>query len=146
MARVTHLADTSAFARLSQPQVFAAAAPLITAGRVALCAPVAFELGFSARNPTDHEAIMSRLSAFDSVPVTDSDHKRSIEIQTNLAKDGRHRAMSLVDALVAAVAEARDLTVLHCDADFELIAAVTGQAHQWVIERGAADNDPETAR
>lgn len=140
MARVTHLADTSAFARLSQPQVFAAAAPLITAGHVALCSPVAFELGFSARNPVDHEAIMSRISAFDSVPVTDSDHKRAIEIQAHLAREGQHRAISLVDALVAAVAEARDLIVLHYDSDFELIAAVTGQAHQWVIARGDADD------
>ncbi|MDE0701356.1 MAG: PIN domain nuclease [Acidimicrobiaceae bacterium] len=141
MARVTHLADTSAFARLSQPLVFATAAPLITAGRVALCAPVAFELGFSARNPDDHESIMSRLSAFESVPVTDSDHKRAIELQGHLAEKGLHRAISLVDALVAAVAEARQLIVLHYDADFELIAKITGQAHQWVVERGSADNE-----
>ncbi|MDE0065665.1 MAG: hypothetical protein OXN44_02215 [Acidimicrobiaceae bacterium] len=42
---------------------------------------------------------------------------------------------------MAAVAEARQLIVLHYDADFELIAEITGQAHQWVVERGAADNE-----
>jgi predicted nucleic acid-binding protein len=47
--------------------------------------------------------------------------------------------LSLVDALVAAVAEARGLTVLHHDADFELVAAVTGQHHRWIVERGTAD-------
>ncbi|MDQ3737912.1 MAG: hypothetical protein M3337_01925 [Actinomycetota bacterium] len=32
-----------------------------------------------------------------------------------------------MDAFVAAVAEARDLTVLHYDTDFELVAEVAGQ-------------------
>jgi hypothetical protein len=56
-----------------------------------------------------------------------------------LAAGGWHRAVSLVDGLVAAIAEARELAVLHYDADFELIASITGQAHQWVVQRGTAD-------
>jgi predicted nucleic acid-binding protein len=40
---------------------------------------------------------------------------------------------------VAAIAEARRLTVLHYDADFELIAEVTGQEQEWIVERGTAD-------
>ena len=139
MPRANHLIDTSVFARLSKPAIAAAAAPLIAEGHVALCTPVAFELGFSARNAADHEALMSRLAAFESVPVTDGDHRRAIDIQGRLAEQGGHRALSLVDALVAAVAESRDLTVLHYDADFETIAGITGQAHRWVVERGTAD-------
>ena len=106
---------------------------------MALCAPVAFELGFSARNAADHEALMSRLAAVESAPVTDGDHRRAIVIQGRLAEQGGHRALSLVDALVAAVAESRDMTVLHYDADFETIAGITGQAHRWVVERGTTD-------
>jgi hypothetical protein len=34
---------------------------------------------------------------------------------------------------VAATAEARDLTVLHYDADFKLVAEVTGQHHEWIV-------------
>ena len=139
MARATHLADTSVFARLSKPAVAAAAAPLMAEGRVALCVPVIFELGFSARSAADHEAIMSRLDAFDIVPVTDGDHQRAIGLQRRLVESGRHRALSLVDALVAAVAEARQLVVWHYDADFELVCTFTGQPHQWVLERGAVD-------
>jgi hypothetical protein len=45
----------------------------------------------------------------------------------------------MVDALVAAAAEARELVVLHYDADFELVAQVTGQAHEWVVPRGSVD-------
>lgn len=32
---------------------------------------------------------------------------------------------------MAATAELQGLTLLHCDRDFECIAAVTGQALQW---------------
>ena len=117
----------------------AAVSPLIFDGDVAVCSPVIFELGFSARNGADHEALLSRMDAFESVPVTEGDHRRSIDIQGRLAEQGGHRAVSLVDALVAAVAESRDLTVLHYDADFEAIAGITGQPHRWVVERGTAD-------
>ena len=39
----------------------------------------------------------------------------------------------------AAIAEATSLTVLHYDADFDHIAAVTGQPTQWIVERGSID-------
>lgn len=139
MARTRYLADTSVFARLSKPSVAAAFAPLAAAGLVGLCLPVAFELGYSARNPDDYDALADRLSSFPPVPTTDADHRRALEVQAALAARSQHRALSLVDALVAAAAESRDLVVLHYDADFELVAEVTGQAHEWVVPRGTAD-------
>ena len=44
-----------------------------------------------------------------------------------------------MDALVAAVAESRGLTVLHYDADFDVVSELTGQRTQWIVERGSAD-------
>jgi len=38
------------------------------------------------------------------------------------------RAPSVPDLIIAATAELAELTVLHCDKDFDLIAAVTGQS------------------
>ena len=143
MARAAFLADTSAFARVSQPAVAAAFGPLVAAGQVAVCAAVTFELGYSARNRADHDAIMSRLAAYETVPTTDGDLQRALELQHLLAARGQHRALSLVDALVAAVAESRDLTVLHYDADFELVADVTGQRQHWIVARGTADRAAE---
>jgi predicted nucleic acid-binding protein len=46
---------------------------------------------------------------------------------------------SMTDLLIAAVAEATSLTVLHYNADFDHISAVTGQPTQWVVERGSID-------
>lgn len=139
MATVQYLADTSVYARLTKPPVAAVFAPLAAERRVAMCTPVAFELGHSARNADDHRAVLDRLLAFPDAAVHDADHRRAVEVQGELAARGQHRALSLVDALVAAVAEARNLIVLHYDADFELAAAVTGQRHQWIVGRGTAD-------
>lgn len=139
MARVHYLVDTSVFGRLSKAVVASAFAPLAAQGLVGVCAPVEFELGFAARNDGDHQGLRERLAAFTAVPVTYADHRRALDVQAALSARGQHRALSLVDALVAAVAEARGLTVLHYDADFELVASVTGQPHQWIVDRGTAD-------
>ncbi len=139
MTRLEYLADTSVFSRLSKPAVAAAFAPLAAERRVGLCAPVVFELGYSARSHTDYVALADRVTAFPIVPVSDADHRRSMEVQAELSSRGQHRALSLVDALVAATAEARDLIVLHYDSDFELVAEVTGQLHEWIVDRGTAD-------
>ena len=139
MARLHYLADTSVFSRLSKPSVAAAFAPRAAEGRVGLCAPVVFELGYSARTNDDYLALTDRLHAFPSVPVTEADHRRALEVQRALSARGQHRALTLVDSLIAASAEARGLTVLHYDADFELVAEITGQAHEWIVDRGTAD-------
>ena len=134
-----YLVDTSVFARLTKPAVAASFAPRAAAGQVKLCAPVAFELGYAARSHGDFVALTDRLAAFAWVPVTDADLRRSLEVQAALVAIGQHRAVSLVDALVGAVAEARGLTILHYDSDFERIAEITGRAHEWIVERGSAD-------
>lgn len=139
MARTRYLADTSVLGRLSKPSVAAAFAPMAAAGLVGLCTPVVFELGYAARSPEDYRALADRLTAFPPVPTTDADHRRALEVQAALADRSQHRALSLVDGLVAAAAEARDLVVLHYDSDFELVAEFTGQAHEWVVPRGTAD-------
>jgi predicted nucleic acid-binding protein len=139
MPSVEFVVDTSVFARLTKPVVAARFAPLAATARVAICAPVAFEVGYSARSDDDYVAITNRLASFPSLPVTDADHRRGLDVQASLAARGEHRALSLVDALVAAVAEARDLTVLHYDRDFELVSQVTGQPQEWIVEPGVAD-------
>lgn len=52
---------------------------------------------------------------------------RALGLQAVLAERGQHRAPSVPDLLIAAAAELSELTVLHVDKDFDLIADVTGQ-------------------
>lgn len=61
---------------------------------------------------------------------------RALEVQARLAELGQHR-LPIPDLIIAATAEVGGLIVLHYDADFDRITAVTGQAVEWVVERGS---------
>jgi predicted nucleic acid-binding protein len=45
--------------------------------------------------------------------------------------------VKIPDLLIASVAARNDLTVVHYDGDYELIAAVTGQRVRWAAPRGS---------
>jgi predicted nucleic acid-binding protein len=49
------------------------------------------------------------------------------------------RGRKIPDLLIAAAAEGEGLVVLHYDADFDRIAAVTGQRSEWVVPAGSID-------
>ena len=55
---------------------------------------------------------------------------RAVALLTLLAERGQHRAPSMPDLVIAAIAESAGLVVLHSDKDFDLIADVTGQPVQ----------------
>ncbi len=131
------LIDKSALARMPLAAVQARLAPIIEAGEAATCAIIDLEVLFSARNYTEHERIRSRRKlAYIQVPLTEVIFQRAIEVQGELARLGQHR-LPIPDLIVAAAAEAAGLTVLHYDADFDRIAAVTGQPVEWVVPRGS---------
>jgi len=133
----THLADKSALARLHVEEVDRVLAPLLLAGRVATCAVVDLEVGWSARRGRDWAAVMEERRGFPRVPVTAEVCERALQVQGLLAAKGQHRAVPIPDLLVAATAEAAGLVVVHYDADFDLVAQVTGQEMQWVVPRGS---------
>ena len=68
--------------------------------------------------------------------MTEEVFSRAIDVQGLLAGRGRHR-LPIPDLLIAAAAESARMTVLHYDADFDAIAAVTGQDMEWVAPRGS---------
>jgi predicted nucleic acid-binding protein len=68
--------------------------------------------------------------------LTEAVFNRAIDVQGLLAGRGRHR-LPIPDLIIAAAAEAARMTVLHYDADFDAIAAVTGQEVEWVAPRGS---------
>ena len=66
-----------------------------------------------------------------------ADFDRAADVMESLARRGMHRAVSLPDLLISALAERAGLTVLHYDADYDFVAGVTGQPMQWVVPRGS---------
>jgi len=136
--RATHLIDKSALARARVPAVADRIEALREAERLASCSIVDLEMTFSARSPADHESIRrAQRLLFARVAIDQRVLDRAEEVQALLARDSRHRGASIPDLVIAAAAELSSLTVLHYDADYDLIAQVTGQPVEWVVERGS---------
>lgn len=123
------LIDKSAIARLHLDPNAEEWSRRIERGLVRICTVTRLEVGFSARSAQDHRSLLTD-PPIASMPVeylTPRIEDRALELQSVLAERGQHRAPSVPDLLVAATAELAELTVLHVDKDFELIADITGQ-------------------
>ncbi len=133
------LLDTSVVNRLADLDVGSVLEDELVQGHLALCAPVRFEVSYSARNPAHLAQIREVLATFPDVPIRAPMFERAIEVQAGLCWRGGHRGVSMADLLIAAAAEAHDLPVIHYDGDFDRIAEVTGQSVRWVVPRGSVD-------
>lgn len=123
------LIDKSALVRLGASPDLDEWASRIERGLVHITTVTRLEVGFSARSGADARAAF-RNPPVAQMPVeylTPAIEDRAVEVQLQLADQGRHRAPSIPDLLVAAAAELAGLTVLHVDKDFDLVATVTGQ-------------------
>ena len=123
------LIDKSAIARLHLDPNAEEWSRRIERGLVRICTVTRLEVGFSARSAQDLRSLLTD-PPIASMPVeylTPRIEDRALELQSVLAERGQHRAPSVPDLLVAATAELAELTVLHVDKDFELIADITGQ-------------------
>jgi predicted nucleic acid-binding protein len=133
-----YLIDTSALARINVPSVRKVIAGLIAEGVAATCVTVDLEAGYSGRTADDVRAIAeNRRTLYRNLPITEQIADQARQVQLRMAARGHHRAAGIVDVLTAAVAEHHGAVILHYDADFEHIAAVTGQQHLWIAPRGA---------
>ncbi len=133
------LADKSALARWGQQAVGAVLDDLNDRGLLSTCAVIEYEMIFGARTKTDASRIRVSLRGFDYVPCNDEEHERALWLQREALRRGFHRALSLSDLLIAAVAQRHGLTVLHYDGDFDMIRDITGQTMRWVVDPGSAD-------
>ena len=134
--RPAFLADKSALARMPIAAVRARLEPLLVDGLVATCGIIDLEIGFSAQTAAVHRDARRERRSLPRARIDDEVLDRAFEVQGLLADRGQHR-LPIPDLVIAAAAESADLTVLHYDADFERIAEVTGQAHDWVVPRGS---------
>lgn len=123
------LIDKSAVVRLEASPDAETWINRIERGLVRITSLTRLEIGFSARSADDRRQLLYEAPVgwmpieYLTPPVED----RAVDVQGLLAERGHHRAPSVPDLLLAAAAERADLTVLHVDRDFELIAGVTGQ-------------------
>jgi hypothetical protein len=130
------LIDKSALVRLGASPDAELWARRIERGLVRVTTVTKLEVGYSARSGAGLRQGL-RGSPLSRMPVeyaTPAIEDRAMEVMLLLADLGQHRAPSIPDLLIAATAELAGLVVLHVDKDFELIADVTGQRVERLVE------------
>jgi predicted nucleic acid-binding protein len=131
VAVTSWLIDKSAYVRLQLGQVANRDewSGRISRGQVRLSTITRLELGYSTRSGEAgrRQFASPPLSLMPVEHLTPAIEDRALEVQMLLADRGQHRAPSIPDLLIAAIAEKAGLTVLAADKDFNLIATITGQ-------------------
>jgi predicted nucleic acid-binding protein len=123
------LIDKSALVRLGASSEASVWADRVERGLVCVTSVTLLEVGYSARSGADLRRASARppLASLLLAHLTPAMEDRAREVQLALADRGRHRAPSIPDLLVGAVAELSGLVVLHLDKDFEVISEFTRQ-------------------
>jgi predicted nucleic acid-binding protein len=132
-----YVLETSVLARLHHPGV-RAAVDALPPDELARCALTDLEIGHSSRNGAEWDLTATMLGAFTEIPLTAETVDRARCVQRLLAAAGLG-GRKVPDLLIAAAAEHAGATLVHYDRDFELIAGITSQPHQWVVPRGTID-------
>lgn len=135
---LTHLLDTSVLTRLWNPAIRGAIEPKVELGELGRAGISDLEVGYSARDASEWDGLAQALEIFKLVETTAEHVRRARQVQRLLAAK-HQRGRKVPDLLIAAAAEGSSLTVLHYDADFDRIAAVTGQPCEWVLPAGSVD-------
>lgn len=135
---LTHLLDSSVLTRLRHRAVREAIEARAERGELGRAGISDLEIGYSARNAAEWDRLEEALRAFELVETTAEHVRRAKQVQRMLAAK-HQRGRKAPDLLIAATAESHSLTVLHYDADFDRIAAVTGQPCEWVVPAGSVD-------
>lgn len=135
---LTHLLDPSVVTRLRHGVVREAIEARAERGQLGRAGISDLELGYSARDEAEWDQLEEALRAFELVETTAEHVRRARQVQRMLAAK-HQRGRKVPDLLIAAAAESHSLIVLHYDADFDRIAAVTGQSCEWVVPAGSVD-------
>lgn len=104
-------------------------------GQLAVCLVSMAELLYSTRSAEELARVRLDLSTLNYLHMNPVAERHLVDIMAALALRGQHRT-PIPDLMLAAIALAHSAVVLHYDSDYERIAAVTGQPHEWILPRG----------
>lgn len=137
---MAELADTSAWVVADRDSdLLRRFGDAVAGGEIATCGSVAFELLYATRNAVEFSTARTALDQLRSCPIGARQWRRALDVYERLAHTGgmHHRRVTHLDLLTAAAAESAGVTVLHYDADFDVIAGITGQPTRWIAPRGS---------
>ncbi len=133
------VADTSAWARASNPAVAPHWKTAARAGDLIACPVITLELLYDARDRGRVEAVATAIAGLRQAPITRSVTDAAIAAVRELAargSAGAHR-VRVPDALIAAAAADRGLGVLHYDQHYDRLATVLNFNSQWIAPAGS---------
>jgi predicted nucleic acid-binding protein len=133
----TYLADTSAWHHSRERARFWRS--LLENDELAICVPVALELGYSARGLSDFAALNDHLVGLRMLPLDERASLTAAETQSALVGRAQHRGATPMDLLIAAIAKVNGAILLHYDRHFDAIGGVTGQPMEWLARRGSLE-------
>jgi predicted nucleic acid-binding protein len=138
------LVDNSAFQRGGNEIVRAEWLRALEEGHLYRSPILEFEVLYSARNAREHMELTEELEALRPLELSEAVAAAGIRAQAELARHaaGFHR-LPHQDYLVAAIAAANELGVLHYDADFDRIAEYSSLAFEsiWIAPAGRLDEE-----
>lgn len=133
-----YLVDTSVLARARQEVVGGRLETLARSGWLWTCRLIDLEVVYASR-ARDVGAMIDERQALPEAPITAAVMDRALQVAGLMAAAGLHRGAKPVDLVIAAAAEAADLSVLHYDDDYDRIAKITRQPTEWVARAGTLD-------
>jgi predicted nucleic acid-binding protein len=125
-----YLFDTSIWEYTDHPLI---AADWQTAGQkdqLAVSPIVALEIVYTARNQADFEALETQLDALRQAPLSPAIMREAKRALHDLSGTANHR-IPFQDALIAATAAQKNMTVLHYDGHYDLLSEVLGFESRW---------------
>ena len=135
------VADTSAWARASHPDVAPQWEAAAAADELIACPVITLELLFDAPDRKHVDSVTAALAELRQAPINGSVTNAAIRAVRDMAAQGSagaHR-VRVPDALIAAAAAERGFAVLHYDHHFDKLATVLGFRSQWIAPRGSID-------
>lgn len=139
MSEPRYLVDTSVLARAGIERVGQKLERLALAGKLWTCRVIDLEYIYAVRRG-DVEGVIEERRELPHAPITQAVMDRALQVAGLMAEAGLHRGAKPIDLMIAAAAEARGLSVLHYDKDYDRIARVTNQPTQWVAPAGSLEH------
>ncbi len=137
---MAELADTSAWsASARDPETRREFHDAVAGCAIGTCGAAMLELLYGSRDAGEFSVAKAALERLPQCPIGSREWRRALDVYEILAHQGgmHHRRVSHPDLLIAAAAESAGMTLLHYDADFDVIAEITGQPTRWIAPRGS---------
>jgi len=135
-----YLFDTSIWNYAKHPLIAADWEAALRKNQLAVSPIVAFEVLYIAQNQTDFEELERQLDALWQAPLTQGIVRDARRALHTLSATANHR-LPFQDALIAATAAHKNMTVLHYDGHFDTLSEVLDFESRWIAEPGLLSPD-----